>query len=130
MRPELSVDKNRKGIMRLFSSAKNSIQGITYAYKYEKSFLLHTIFLIISIIIGFFFKISFIEWLIIGGLNLLLIVIELLNTSVEATVDMITTDFHPLAKIAKDCGSAATFIVIIATLIAELIIFIPYIERL
>ena len=54
-------------------------------------------------------------------------VIELINTAIEATVDMVTLEFNPYAKIAKDCGSAATGIMSILALIVNLIIFIPYI---
>ena len=56
--------------------------------------------------------------------------VELLNTAIEATVDLVTNEFHPLAKIAKDCGGAATFVATIVLLVICGFIFIPDIMAL
>ena len=61
---------------------------------------------------------------------LLIMEIEFLNTAVEATVDLVTQEYHPLAKIAKDCGSAAACMASFMALIVNGIIFIPYIIEL
>ena len=88
------------------------------------------IFMIIGIILGIIFKITFMQW-IFSLLSMLLIMeIEFLNTAVEATVDLVTQEYHPLAKIAKDCGSAATCMASFMALIVNGIIFIPYIIEL
>ena len=50
---------------------------------------------------------------------------ELLNTAIEATVDLVTKEIHPLAKVAKDCGSAAAFVSSIMVFIICCFIFIP-----
>ena len=104
---------------------KYSWQGFAYCYTHETSFIFETIGIILVIILGIVFKITFMEW-IFAIISLLLIMeIEFLNTAVEATVDMFTKEFHPLAKVAKDCGSAATCMATIMALIVNLIIFIP-----
>ena len=51
--------------------------------------------------------------------------VELLNTAIEATVDLVTKEIHPLAKVAKDCGSAAAFVSSIMVFIICCFIFIP-----
>ena len=51
--------------------------------------------------------------------------IELLNTGIESVVDMITHDYHELAKVAKDTGSAATFVASTIGLITILSIYVP-----
>ena len=51
--------------------------------------------------------------------------IELLNTAIEAVVDMVTEKYHPLAKIAKDCGSAATCMATLIAVIVHLYIYVP-----
>ena len=104
---------------------KYSFQGFAYCYTHETSFIFETIAIVGVIILGAIFKISFVEW-IFAIISLLLIMeIEFLNTAIEATVDMVTDKFHPLAKVAKDCGSAATCTATFMAVIVNLIIFIP-----
>lgn len=55
---------------------------------------------------------------------------ELLNTAIEAAVDLTTTEIHPLAKIAKDCGSAASFVMSIVSVVISLFVFGPYLMEL
>ena len=50
---------------------------------------------------------------------------EMINTSIEATIDLVTNQIHPLAKIAKDTASSATLVLCIVSLIGGCIIFIP-----
>ena len=51
---------------------------------------------------------------------------ELINTAIEATVDMVTTEYNEYAKIAKDCGSAATGVMSVLATVVNAIIFVPY----
>lgn len=106
---------------------KYSFQGFAYCYTHETSFIFETIGLVAIIIFGVIFKITFMEWIFAIISMLLIMEIEFLNTAIEATVDMFTKEFHPLAKIAKDCGSAATCTATFMALIVNLIIFVPYI---
>ena len=55
----------------------------------------------------------------------IILAIELLNTAIEATCDAITKEFNPYIKVAKDCGSAATFVIFIVAVILNIIIFLP-----
>lgn len=114
-----------KGIKHYFYSTKYSIEGLIYAYKNEKSLWMHGFCTIVAISLGIIFKISLGQWsMILISLGVIL-AIELLNTAIEAVVDMITLEYHPLAKIAKDCGSAATFVAVIMGFIIGCFVFIP-----
>ena len=105
---------------------KYSFQGFVYCYTHETSFIFETIGVIGIIILGIIFKITFMQW-IFSLLSMLLIMeIEFLNTAIEATVDLVTKEYHPLAKIAKDCGSASTCVATFMALVVNLIIFVPY----
>ena len=75
--------------------------------------------------VGLFFGITSNQWiaLLLSLGNIL--TIELINTAIEATVDMVTLENNPLAKIAKDCGSGATFVASMIAIITSLIIFVP-----
>ena len=120
----------KKGIRRLFKSVHYSVEGLAYAYKHEQSLWFHLLATVTAVCIGLLLDIKSIEWIaLILALGLLLTV-ELINSAIEAAVDLVTLDKNPLAKVAKDCGSAATFITCILTAIVALTIFIPYIIEL
>ena len=121
--------KNHKafGFKRFLRSIKFSVEGLLYAYKNEQSLSLHAFASIVFIILGFIFKISLTNWALLLISLVLVLAIELLNSAVEATVDLVTSKIHPLAKVAKDCGSAAAFVSTINMFIVCGIIFIPYI---
>ncbi len=125
-----SKDKKEFGLKRIISSIKNSLNGLKVAYKSEQSMYIHLICTVILLILGIIFKSSILEWLFIISIISLTLVVELLNTAIESTVDLVTKKFHPLAKIAKDTASAAEFILTIASTIIILMIFIPKIIEL
>lgn len=114
-----------KGIRRFIYSIKYSVDGLVYSYKNEKSLWIHALLTVVAIIFGFLFKISLLEWSIIAIVLMVILAVELLNTAIEAAVDMVTVEFNPLAKIAKDCGSAATFVLSIVGAVIAGIIFVP-----
>ena len=106
---------------------KYSFQGMAYCFIHETSFWFEALAIVGVIVFGILFHITLMEW-VFSLLTLFLIMeIEALNTGIEAVVDMVTEEFHPLAKIAKDCGSAATCFATFVALAVNLIIFVPYI---
>ena len=109
---------------------KYSFQGMAYCFTHETSFIFEALAIIAVIILGICFHISLMEWVFSLITLVLIMEVEFLNTGIEATVDMITEEFHPLAKIAKDCGSAATCFATFTALIVNMIIFVPYIIAL
>ena len=116
-------------VKNTLNKCKYTLQGLEYCFKNESSFLLVSIFCCIIIILGIYFDMSFLEWVISFGSMALIMVIELLNTAIEATVDMFTQEYNEYAKVAKDCGSAAPGIMSVLATIVNLIIFIPYIMK-
>ena len=115
---------------RILRSFKFSFDGLKYAYLHEQSLVLHVIVMAIVITCGFVFKITPIQWVITLVMGALILVSELFNTSIEAVVDLVTQEFHPLAKIAKDTASAATFIASIIAFGMWLTVFLPKIIQL
>ena len=120
----------KRGFKRFIKSFGYSIDGLKYAYKYEQSMTIHFIMVIFVIAAGFFLKISLFEWLVCFMLMGLVMATELINTSIEAVVDLTCPEIHPLAKIAKDTASAAVFVFSVVAAISGLIIFIPKIIAL
>jgi len=115
----------RKGIKGILYNFVFSWQGLTYAYMHEKSMWIHAVLSIITVILGLFLNLRGIEWLIILIALGAILSIELLNTGIESVVDMVTHDYHELAKVAKDTGSAATFVASMIGVITILSIYIP-----
>lgn len=114
--------KNKK---RLINSFKYAFEGIVTAFKTEKNMKIHLILMILVIIFGIILKISQIEWVICIILFGFVISLELINTAIENTVDLITAEKNPRAKIAKDVSAGAVLIAAITSAIIGLIIFIP-----
>lgn len=117
---EVSLAKN------MFNKCKYTCQGLAYCFKNESSFLFVTICACVIIILGICFDITFLEWVLSFGSLIFILITELINTAIEATVDMVTQEYNEYAKIAKDCGSAATGLMSILATIANAIIFVPY----
>ncbi len=114
-------------ITYLYHVIINSLNGIYYSLKEEKSLHLWLISSIVITLISIILKINLLDAIIILSLQVFVLIVELLNTGIENTVDLITKEKNILAKRAKDCGSAASFLAEIIALIIEISIFIKYI---
>lgn len=123
-------EQKKRGLKRFFNSFKYSVDGLKYAYKYEQSMTIHLLITFFIIVTGILVKLSLIEWLLCFILMGLVLATELINTSLEAVVDLSCPRIHPLAKIAKDTASAAVFVFAIVAFASGLIIFIPKIIHL
>ena len=114
--------KKEKNIINSF---KYAIEWIFTALKEEKNMKIHFIIMILVIILGIILKISRIEWIICIILFGFVISLELVNTAIENTVDLITQEKHPKAKIAKDVSAGAVLVATITAVVVGLIIFVP-----
>lgn len=123
-------EHKQMSIKRFFNSIKYSVEGLIYAYGNEQSLWIHGAGSLLIILLGFILQITFNQWAILIIALVVVLAVELLNTAIEATVDLITKEIHPLAKIAKDCGSAAAFVTGLMLTVISLFIFVPYIIAL
>ena len=101
--------KGKTGIKRLLNAFKYSVAGTLAAFKHEDAFRQEVILSIILIPLAIYLGQTTIEQALMITSILLIIIVELLNSSVEATVDRISVKRHKLSKRAKDIGSAAVF---------------------
>ena len=113
-----------------YKSLGYAISGIIQCIQKERNIKIHLVFMFLVIICGFLFQLSITEWLVCILLFGLVISLELVNTAIEAVVDLCTQEYHPLAKIAKDTAAGAVLISAIATVVIGLIIFVPKILSL
>ena len=125
MKPVLRNKDKGNALERYYKSLMHAIDGIIYAIKYEHNMIIILCAAIVAVISGLVFNISSVEWFFVILIIGLVAAAEMINTAIEATIDLVTTKTHPLAKIAKDTASSATLILSITAFIGALIIFIP-----
>jgi diacylglycerol kinase len=111
-------------------SFKHAFDGIFYTFKSQPNLRIHLTIASIVIFFGIILKLSTIEWLIILFTIMWVIVSEMINTSLEAIVNLITDEYHQQAKVAKDVAAGMVLIGAIGSLIVGLAVFIPHLIAL
>ena len=112
-------------LKKLINSFKYAFIGIITALKKEQNMKIHYLIMTLVIILGIIYHLSTFEWLICILCFGLVISMEMINTAIETTVNLVTTKTEPLAKIAKDVSAGAVLVSAIISAIIGLIIFIP-----
>lgn len=123
-------NRERKKSAPFLNSLSYAMAGIVTAVKVERNFQFHLIFAVVVICSSFYFSISKVEWIFIlfaiGGM----LALELVNSAIERVVDLVTFEYHPLAKLAKDFAAGAVLIYAIVAVAIGLLIFFPRILQL
>lgn len=109
--------KGKTGLKRLWNAFGYSLAGFRAAYKHEDAFRQEVLLAAILIPLTFWLPVSYIGKILMIGSVLLVIIVELLNSAIEATVDRISIENHDLAKRAKDIGSSAVMLSLINVII-------------
>ena len=123
--------KSFKTSKNLYRSFKYALNGIIYCFKYTRNFRIQLIFASLSLILGFVLKIDQSNFLILIATIMSVLILELLNTSIESVVDLLVKKkFSELARISKDCSAGAVLLASINSLIVAVYIFIPKIKLL
>lgn len=116
---------NYKKRHSLYSSFVYAFQGITGVVKSERNLKIHLSVAVIVIGAGWYFSVSRMEWLVLLSAIFGTITLEMINSAIERTVDLVTEDIHPLAKQAKDIAAGAVLVYAIFAVLIGLIIFLP-----
>jgi diacylglycerol kinase (ATP) len=117
--------KGNRGLTRAWHAAKNSWCGIVYAFEEESAFRQELALLIVLTPVALFLPVTPIEKCVLIVSLIMVLVVELLNSSVEAAIDRISFDHHDLSKRAKDFGSAAVMLALFITMLLWLTICTP-----
>ena len=107
----------RHGITRIINATKYSLQGLRYAWKSESAFREEVVISFFLIISAFFLGDDNIEIALMIGTCLFVVIVEIINSAIEAVVDRAGTEHNALAGAAKDMGSAAVMLSIIILII-------------
>lgn len=117
--------KGKKGIKRIFYALQYSSMGFKSAYLHEAAFRQIIWLSAVLIPISFYLTHNRIERVLMIAVCLISIIVELLNSAIEAVVDRISLELHPLSKIAKDMGSAAQTVALLLIVVCWGLILWP-----
>jgi diacylglycerol kinase len=110
---------------RLIRSFYHAFTGISYSLRTQANLRIHFMAAIAVVIAGLLLQISTVEWAILTVTIMIVMSAELGNTAIEAVVDRVGSEPHPLSKIAKDTAAGAVLIGAIGSVIVGLLIFGP-----
>jgi diacylglycerol kinase (ATP) len=112
--PEMTnPHKGRQGLDRIIFALRNSIAGLDVALREESAFRQESVLMIVLLPASVWLANNWIEWALLAGSGLLVLIVELLNTAVESAIDRVSFDFHALSRRAKDVGSAAVLLALL-----------------
>ena len=115
----------------LVLSFKYAWAGVSYVFTTQRNFRIHTVVGTLAVSLGLFLNISAVEMAIITMTCAIVMVLELLNTAIEAVVDLtVKQTYHELAKIAKDCAAGAVLLSAIAAIMVASWILLPPLLKL
>ena len=101
------------GLRRLWLATGCSMRGLAAAARYEAAFRLEMLVVLPLLLASFWVARTPVEWLLLVAPLFLMVVVELLNSAIETTLDRVGTQYHELAGRAKDMGSAAVFLTVL-----------------
>ncbi len=114
---EASPHKSRSGLVRIWRAFFYSLEGFAAALKHEHAFRQELILCVVLLPFAIFMPLEAVERVLLIGSLLLVLVVELINSSIEAVVDRVSLDNHDLSKRAKDLGSAAVFLTLVIAIV-------------
>ncbi|WP_114638619.1 diacylglycerol kinase [Polynucleobacter necessarius] len=121
--------KGNRGLARAWHAAKNSWCGLVYAFQEESAFRQELTLFIVLTPIACILPVSYLEKSLLIASLIMVLVVELLNSSVEAAIDRISFEHHDLSKRAKDFGSAAVMLALLIAVLMWLAICLPIVLK-
>ena len=122
METPVSQFKSKSGLGRIVAACRNSAAGFKAAWQTEHAFRQELVVFVIGTILALVLKISAFERFVLIGVLVFVLCIELVNSALEAVVDRISLERHPLSKNAKDFGSAAVMLAILLAAAAWVVV--------
>ena len=110
MSEPVSEFKSQSGLQRILPAMMYAIDGLKSAWRHEHAFRQELVLFVIGTVVALVLPVSAFQKLLLIGVLVLVLIVELFNSAIEAVVDRISLERHPLSKNAKDMGSAAVFL--------------------
>ncbi|MEW5880044.1 MAG: diacylglycerol kinase [Pseudomonadota bacterium] len=105
--------KGKRGLRRLLDATRYSLDGLRAAWRHEDAFRQEVVLGAVLVAVAIALPVTVLEKVALAGVVLIVVIVELLNTAVEAAIDRDSLRIDPLAKRAKDYGSAAVMLALV-----------------
>ncbi len=118
MTEPVSEFKSKSGLKRIMAAMGYSIEGLQAAWRHEHAFRQELVVVVIGTVVALFLPISSFQKVFLIATLIFVLIVELINSAIEAVVDRVSLERHPLSKNAKDFGSAAVLLAVLIALAA------------
>lgn len=108
--------KTKRGVARVLAACRNTWDGLAWAWRSEAAFRQEVVVIAIASVLALVLPVSAFQKLALVGVLVLVLIVEIINSAIEAIVDRISLERHPLSKVAKDMGSAAVALSLVLAL--------------
>ncbi|GAB3543708.1 diacylglycerol kinase [Noviherbaspirillum agri] len=122
---QVSEFKSKSGVKRIYAAFFYSMQGLRTAWRTEHAFRQELMLVLPAVVLALMLPFSALEKLALIGVLIFVLIVELINSAIEAVVDRISFEHHPLSKNAKDFGSAAVFLACVLAALTWGLIVLP-----
>jgi diacylglycerol kinase (ATP) len=122
---EVSTGHDLRHRSKFIQSFRYAFAGLGYCFRTQRNFRIHIASAFLAGLLGAFLGLSLTEWAVLALLVVMVIAAEMVNTMVEALVDLVTIEYHPLAKVAKDVAAGVVLLTAIGAVVVGLLIFGP-----
>ena len=119
------VRRSRVTSWRIVRSFRYAFAGVGYLLRTQRNARIHVLFGTLACVLGAWLRIGRVEWALIAFTIALVIILEGLNTAVEAAIDLASPQVHPLAKAAKDLAAGMVLVAAIASVAVGLLVLGP-----
>lgn len=123
----MNPEEEKKGWREVKYSEKfrNAFRGLYVFSKTTRHLFIHIAAAVIVVILGFYFKVSSLEWVALVFAIGFVFVAEALNTAIEIDIDLTSPEYHPYARDTKDVAAAAVLLSVFVAITVGLIVFLP-----
>jgi undecaprenol kinase len=121
------VQKEKKAWreVKIHQKFLNAFRGLKIFWLTTRNLLIHLVVSILVIILGFYFHVSSMEWIVLVFSIGFVLVTEAINTAIEIDIDLTSPEYHPFARDTKDVAAGAVLLSVFTTILVGLIIFLP-----
>jgi diacylglycerol kinase len=117
--------RDRRFLSSRWFSFRAAFAGVGYILRTQPNAWIELAACVVAGVAGWWFAISAVEWAVLGLTFFAVLALEAVNTAVEALVDLVSPQYHPLAKIAKDTAAGAMIFIVLGSMVVALAIFGP-----
>jgi diacylglycerol kinase len=113
----------------LARSFRYAFAGLAYCLRTQRNFRIHSLATLLVAVVGLWLGVSWVEWAVLAVTVTMVLAAEMINTVVEAAVDLASPAYHPLAKVAKDVAAGAVLLTAMGAVVVALFVFLPHLLR-